>query len=39
MFARLKLKVDDPSGNELKLLESLEVVAVGIHGKGRSGVL
>jgi hypothetical protein len=26
--------VDDPSGGRLKLLESLEAVAVGIHGKG-----
>ncbi len=33
-FARLKLKVDDLSGRELKLLESLEAVAIGIHGKG-----
>lgn len=33
-FARLKLRADDPSGDKLKLLESLEVVAVGIHGKG-----
>lgn len=33
-FARLKMKVDDLSGNRLKLLESLEAVAVGIHGKG-----
>lgn len=33
-FARLKLKADDPSGNRLKLLESLEAVAIGIHGKG-----
>jgi len=33
-FARLKLKVDDPSGSKLKLLESWEVVAIGIHGKG-----
>ncbi len=33
-FARLKMKADDPSGSKLKLLESLEVVAVGIHGKG-----
>ena len=33
-FARLKMKVDDPSGSKLKLLESLEAVAIGIHGKG-----
>src|SRR5688572_29804015 len=33
-FARLKMKVDDPSGTKLKLLESLEAVAIGIHGKG-----
>jgi hypothetical protein len=33
-FSRLKLKVDDHSGNKLKLLESLEAVAIGIHGKG-----
>lgn len=32
-FARLKLAADDPSGDRLKLLESLEAVAVGIHGK------
>jgi len=32
-FARLKLTVDDPPGNKLKRLESLESVAVGIHGK------
>jgi hypothetical protein len=32
-FARLKMKVDDPSGSKLKLLESLEAVAIGIHGK------
>lgn len=32
-FARLKVSVDDLSGNRLKLLESLEAVAVGIHGK------
>lgn len=30
----MKMKVDDPSGSELKLLESLEAVALGIHGKG-----
>jgi len=33
-LARLKMKVDDPSASELKLLESLEAVALGIHGKG-----
>jgi hypothetical protein len=33
-FARLKMAVDDPSGSRLKLLESLEAVAIGIHGKG-----
>jgi hypothetical protein len=33
-FARLKMKVEDPAGDKLKLLESLEAVAVGIHGKG-----
>jgi hypothetical protein len=33
-FARLKMAVDDLSGNRLKLLESLEAVALGIHGKG-----
>jgi len=33
-LARLKMKVDDLSGDRLKLLESLEVLALGIHGKG-----
>jgi hypothetical protein len=33
-FARLKLVVDDPSGGRLGLLESLEALAIGIHGKG-----
>ncbi|MFO0848015.1 MAG: hypothetical protein U0871_05595 [Gemmataceae bacterium] len=33
-FARLKMTVDDLSGSRLKLLESLEAVAIGIHGKG-----
>ncbi|MDY3558075.1 hypothetical protein R5W23_000796 [Gemmata sp. JC673] len=33
-FARLKMTVDDLSGGRLKLLESLEAVAIGIHGKG-----
>lgn len=32
--ARLKLRVDDPAGGPLRLLESVEAVAVGIHGKG-----
>ena len=31
--ARLKLRLDDPAGGALRLLESLEAVAVGIHGK------
>lgn len=31
--ARLKMTVDDPAGGALRLLESLEAVAVGIHGK------
>lgn len=30
---QLKLLVDDPSGGALRLLESLEVVAIGIEGK------
>lgn len=33
-FARLKLKLDDRSGDRLKRLEALEAVALGIHGKG-----
>jgi hypothetical protein len=33
-FARLKMKVDDLSGSRLKRLESLEALAIGIHGKG-----
>lgn len=33
-FARVKMKVDDLSGSRLKLLESLETLAIGIHGKG-----
>jgi hypothetical protein len=33
-FARLKMKVDDLSGSRVKRLESLEALAVGIHGKG-----
>ncbi|HEY1187723.1 MAG TPA: hypothetical protein VGE74_08700 [Gemmata sp.] len=33
-FARLKMAVDDLSGGRLKLLESLEAVAIGTHGKG-----
>ena len=28
-----KLRLDDPAGGALRLLESLEAVAVGIHGK------
>lgn len=32
-FARLKLSVDDLAGDKLRLLESLEAVAIGIHGK------
>jgi hypothetical protein len=32
-FARLKMKVDDLSSSRLKLLESLEALAIGIHGK------
>ena len=31
--ARLKLRVDDPRGGALRLLESVEVVALGIDGK------
>jgi hypothetical protein len=30
---RLKLMLDDPSGGALKRLESLELLALGIHGK------
>lgn len=33
-LARLKLRADDPAGGPLRLLESVEAVAVGIHGKG-----
>lgn len=32
-LARLKMTVDDLSGSKLKSLESLEAVAIGIHGK------
>ena len=32
--AQLKLVVDDPGGGELRLLESLEILALGIAGKG-----
>jgi chromosome segregation ATPase len=31
--ARLKMRVDDKSGGPLRRLESLEAVALGIHGK------
>ena len=31
--AELKLQIDDPSGGPLRLLESLESVAIGIEGK------
>lgn len=30
---RLKLKLDDPSGDKLKELEALEILVLGIHGK------
>jgi hypothetical protein len=33
-FARLKLRVDDLADGRLRLLEALEVVAIGVHGKG-----
>lgn len=33
-LALLKMRVDDLSGSKLKLLESLEAVAIGIHGQG-----
>jgi hypothetical protein len=36
-FFRLKMRADDLSGSKLKLLESLEAVAIGIHGKDRCG--
>lgn len=32
--ARLKLAVSDPAGGPLRLLEAVEALAVGIHGKG-----
>ena len=32
-FGRLKLKLDDPSGDSLAELEALEVLMLGIHGK------
>ena len=32
-ITELKLRLDDPAGGDLRLLESLEVVAVGIDGK------
>lgn len=32
--ARLKMAMDDPSGDRVKLLECLEAIAIGIHGKG-----
>jgi len=31
--ARLKLRFDDPAGGALRLLESIEIVALGIEGK------
>jgi hypothetical protein len=31
--ARLKLRLDDPSGGSLRLLETLEAIALGIEGK------
>src|SRR3954454_13372004 len=31
--AEIKLRMDDPAGGPLRLLESLEIVAVGIDGK------
>jgi hypothetical protein len=31
--ARLKLRIDDPSDGALRLLESLEAIAIGIEGK------
>ena len=33
-LARLKLNVDDESEGELKLFESLEVLEIGVYGKG-----
>ena len=32
-FARLKLRMDDASGGDFRLLEACELVAVGIEGK------
>jgi hypothetical protein len=32
-ITELKLRLDDPAGGALRLLESLEAVAIGIHGK------
>ncbi|HKG20564.1 MAG TPA: hypothetical protein VKC34_01580 [Blastocatellia bacterium] len=32
-FTELKLRVDDPAGGALRLLEALEAVAIGIDGK------
>ena len=32
-FARLKLRLDDPEDGPLRLLESVEAVAIGIEGK------
>src|SRR5437588_9890899 len=32
-FARLKLRVDDPEGGPLRLLEAVEAVSLGIEGK------
>jgi hypothetical protein len=32
-FGRLKLKLDDPSGDSVAELEALEVLLLGIHGK------
>jgi hypothetical protein len=32
-FAELKLRLDDPSGGELRLFESLEALSLGIEGK------
>jgi len=33
MAARIKMRVDDKASGSLRLLESLEVIALGIHGK------
>jgi hypothetical protein len=32
-MARLKLRIDDPSGGALRLFESLEAISLGIEGK------